>query len=524
MKTPLSSSWANWRERREGRGARLTRRAREEYLVYFDRSATMSDAKRQFSRWGGDPAGMHRHSNAARVCSRAAQRAALAALFICAFAVPAAATAGESPPPAAVTSAELESEIRSELDSLKERIEDLEMLLATLVTTRGAEAAARTGETSLVLAAANGGTSAAPDLPVPAAAAQDSDSGMPEGVASTGGQPLSITGLLDTYYTHNANDPQDGNNTLYYTNPNARGFGLNQLKLEIETAGDGPFGFRSDLWFGSGARLFRDGLEPGPLADVLYLQQAFGYYRFGNGAQLDVGLFGTIAGLEVAESHLNWNYTRGILWAWNEPFSHLGARLGVPLSETFTGTLLLVNGFDNAWDQNTGKSYGLQGSLAPSDQFNTTLTWINGPENAGTNDGWVRDLSWNAYVGLTDRVEAMVNMDYISATDEMGASATSWGLGGYLRFHVNDRVRIAERYEFMNDREARSTGLEQMLMENTLTLEFQPVVDDPRFLTRFEYRRDWSDADFFSCSGCGEGLSKSQDTFTIGMSWVFGPR
>ena len=454
-------------------------------------------------------------------------RAALAALFIGALAVPAAGTASEPPPRAAVISAELETEIRSELDSLRERIEDLEMLLATLVTTREAEGAAGTPETteaSLVLAATDGGAAATPEAPAPSTPAQDADSGMPEGVASTGGQPLSITGLVDTYYTHNANDPQDGNNTLYYTNPNARGFGLNQLKLEIETAGDGPFGFRSDLWFGSGARLFRDGLEPGPLADVLYLQQAFGYYQFGSGAQLDVGLFGTIAGLEVAESHLNWNYTRGILWAWNEPFSHLGARLGVPISETFTGTLLLVNGFDNAWDQNTGKSYGLQGSLAPSDQFNTTLTWINGPENAGTNDGWLRDLSWNAYVGLTDRVEAMVNMDYISATDEMGTSATSYGLGGYLRFHVNDRVRIAERYEFMNDREARSTGLEQMLMENTLTLEFQPVVDDPRFLTRFEYRRDWSDADFFSCSGCGEGLSKSQNTFTIGMSWVFGPR
>ena len=453
--------------------------------------------------------------------------AALAALSIGTFAVPAALAASESPPRAAVTSGELETEIRSELDSLRERIEDLEMLLATLVTTREAEIASGTPETreaSLVLAAADGGAAAAPEAPGPSTPAQDADPGMPEGVASTGGQPLSITGLVDTYYTHNANDPQDGNNTLYYTNPNARGFGLNQLKLEIETAGDGPFGFRSDLWFGSGARLFRDGLEPGPLADVLYLQQAFGYYQFGNGAQLDVGLFGTIAGLEVAESHLNWNYTRGILWAWNEPFSHLGARLGVPLSETFTGTLLLVNGFDNAWDQNTGKSYGLQGSLAPSDQFNTTLTWINGPENAGTNDGWLRDLSWNAYVGLTDRVEAMVNMDYISATDEVGTSATSYGLGGYLRFHVNDRVRIAERYEFMNDREARSTGREQMLMENTLTLEFQPVVDDPRFLTRFEYRRDWSDADFFSCSGCGEGLSKSQNTFTIGMSWVFGPR
>ena len=44
------------------RGAWLTRRASEEYRMYFDRSATMSDLKRQFSRWGGVSAGMHRRS------------------------------------------------------------------------------------------------------------------------------------------------------------------------------------------------------------------------------------------------------------------------------------------------------------------------------------------------------------------------------------------------------------------------------------------------------------------------------
>ena len=478
---------------------------------------------------------------------------AASALALCGLFVASAAPAGDSrpiekaaanpsaetaPPTPAVSVAAIEAEIRGELASLRERIEDLEALLGTLAAAGRIEVAAGRTEVAagrteaaspsaapLLAAAANAGTTApAAEAERPPTVAQDPETGMLDGLLSTGGQPLSITGLVDTYYTHNTNAPEDGNNTLYYTNPNARGFGLNQLKLEIETTDDGPFGFRSDIWFGSGARLFRDGLEPGPLADVLYLQQAYGYYRTSGGAQLDVGLFGTIAGLEVAESHLNWNYTRGILWAWNEPFSHLGARLGIPLTDTLTGTLLLVNGFDNAWDQNSGKSYGLQGSLAPTDQFNTTLTWINGPENAGTNDGWLRDLSWNAYLGLSDRFEAMVNMDYISATDPEGTSATSWGLGGYLRFHLNDQVRIAERYEFMNDREARSTGLEQMLMENTLTLEFQPVADDARFLTRLEYRRDWSDAPFFSCSGCGDGLSMSQNTFTIGMSWVFGPR
>ena len=60
--------WWNPGERRERRGARLTRRVREEYRVYFDRNATQNGAKRSGS------AGMDRRSNAAWVSSPAVNR------------------------------------------------------------------------------------------------------------------------------------------------------------------------------------------------------------------------------------------------------------------------------------------------------------------------------------------------------------------------------------------------------------------------------------------------------------------
>ncbi len=432
------------------------------------------------------------------------------------------------------SAATLETELRGELASLRSRLLKLEAMLDSIQQDRagdeasdqaqpvpvGTFAASREQLVAEPTVARHQARSTAPK----AVADSEPSEEIPVGVASSGGQSISFTGLLDTYFTHNTNSPDDGTNTLYYTNPNSRGFGLNQAKLEFDASGDGPIGFRSDIWFGSGARLFRDGLEPGPLEDVIYLQQAYGYYQFGNGAQLDVGLFGTIAGLEVAESHLNWNYTRGMLWAWNEPFSHLGAKFSAPVTDTVTATFMLVNGFDNAWDQNSGKSYGAQISLAPSDRFNTTATWINGPENAGTNDGWLKNFSWNFYGGLHDRFEVMGNLDYISNTDPEGVAATSWGMGGYARVHFTDQVRLAHRIEFMDDSQARSTGVEQNLREYTLTFEVQPVQDDPRFLTRFEYRRDWSDVAFFSCPSCNDGFSFNQNTITVGMMWVFGPR
>lgn len=434
---------------------------------------------------------------------------------------------------------DVEAEIREELTSLRSRLLKLEAMLDSLQESKAEPERSLASSISEEPIPATGEPTARTELAARNEVSAEDQNGrvwngpkaisdaepsqdVPVGVASSGGQSISFTGLLDTYFTHNTNSPEDGNNTLYYTNPNARGFGLNQAKLEIDASGDGPIGFRSDIWFGSGARLFRDGLEPGPLEDVLYLQQAYGYYQFDNGAQLDVGLFGTIAGLEVAESHLNWNYTRGILWAWNEPFSHLGAKFSAPVSDTVTATFMLVNGFDNAWDQNHGKMYGTQISLAPSDRFNTTATWINGPEASG--ELWMKNFSWNFYAGLHDRFEVMANLDYINADDGAGASAMSWGMGGYARVHLSDQVRLAYRMEFLDDSQARSTGVEQNLRENTITFEVQPVADDPRFLTRIEYRRDWSDVAFFGCPSCADGFAFNQNTFTVGLMWVFGPK
>ena len=62
-----SSLWWNWREHRDARWASLARRAREEYRVYSDRSATMSEPKASGS------AGIQRVSNAARVSPQAAR-------------------------------------------------------------------------------------------------------------------------------------------------------------------------------------------------------------------------------------------------------------------------------------------------------------------------------------------------------------------------------------------------------------------------------------------------------------------
>ena len=61
---------------------------------------------------------------------------------------------------------------------------------------------------------------------------------------------------------------------------------------------------------------------------------------------------------------------------------------------------------------------------------------------------------------------------------------------------------------------AFTPGTRQQLKEFTITPEF--VISD-NLVTRFEYRRDWSNADVFS----GDEGARSQDTAAVGLILKF---
>lgn len=393
--------------------------------------------------------------------------------------------------------AQSSAEIMAEIQELWERLENLEKKL---------EASAREP------ASATSTNSAAPEQE-------------PAGVVHTGGPAVQFTGLVDGYYSNNFNNPADRVNQLRFFDESGKGFALNMAKLEFEAPAQ-PLGFRVDLMLGPAGSLFHEGLEPGRIDDFRFLQQAYLTYQTPQGITLDFGKFGTIAGLEVAETHLNWNYSRGILWGWAEPFYHLGARLSAPLSDEFTGRVMLVNGWNNSVDNNSGKSLGYQGAWAPNDKFSLVGSFIHGPEKDDLNEGYRNYYSFNSSITPNDHVAVMFNVDggWENFADPLSATPLSgndkwYGFGAYLRLAMNQQWAFSQRYEWFNDEDAWATGTAQTLQEYTATLEFKPRHD---FITRLEYRRDWSNANFFN-RGNELASVKDQDTLLLGIVWVFGP-
>jgi hypothetical protein len=358
-------------------------------------------------------------------------------------------------------------------------------------------------------------TPAAPAPPAPAEAPK-AEEAPPAPVFSAG--PIEFSGLVDAYYSLNFNHPASGNNVIRNFDTNANQFSLNMAKITLAHTPD-PIGFRVDLGLGPAFDIV-NGLDPAGLGGLRHVQQAYFSANVGKGT-VDIGKFVTAHGAEVIETHSNWNYSRSLLFAWAIPYYHFGVRYTYPLHKTFTGMVHLVNGWNNVRDNNSGKSFGFSGIWSPSSRFTWAHNYMVGPENTGTNTGLRHMYDTTATVTVNDKLALMANFDHGVNSFGAGAGKASWrGIAGYARISPTSWFAFVPRVEWFDDHDGFSTGVAQKLKEATITAEFKMKEG---FLSRLEYRRDWSDQPFFD-RGSTPASHKSQDTLLAGFTVLFGPK
>jgi predicted porin len=185
----------------------------------------------------------------------------------------------------------------------------------------------------------------------------------------------------------------------------------------------------------------------------------------------------------------------------------------------FTGGFQLVNGWNNVEDNNSGKTIGLTGVFTGK-----KATWSNvyytGPENTATNKGWRNLYDTNLLLTPTDKFNAYINFDYGSNKDAVGNGKSTWkGLAAAAKFQATSMFALTPRIEFFDDTNGFSTGTPQTAKEFTLTAE---VKMKEGMFTRFEYRHDWSDQQFFERGATGH--TDHQDTLLVGIVAFFGPK
>jgi hypothetical protein len=345
---------------------------------------------------------------------------------------------------------------------------------------------------------------------------------------------ISVNGLVSASYVGNFNSPPSGTNQFRVFDARADTFALDVAELVVQRSvtAPGDAGFRVDLTLGSSvskvtaaAGLFRD--ESGEAGD-LDLQQAFVSYvaRAGRGLRIDAGKFTTYLGYEVIEGYdgYNDNHSHSFLFGYAQPITHTGVRLSYPFSAGVSAQLYLVNGWDNAIDNNAGKSIGAQLGLTPSSRLSMSLNYLGGPEQTDNGSNLRHAFDLVATLKATPSLSFAANYDYgressvaLAETAGGGMADTSWqGIAGYGRMTFSPRAALTIRAEWFDDPQGARTGYVQSLKELTITPEFKP---HPHLIVRGDLRRDWSNRDVFENDDGTFG--RNQTTLSLNGVFVF---
>jgi len=345
--------------------------------------------------------------------------------------------------------------------------------------------------------------------------------------------PIDFSGLVDGYYSFNANHPPTSSygNQLRNFDFDANAFSLSMAKLTLSHDPD-PIGFHVDLAFGKTIDAI---LGTDPNFNHSHLEQAFVSWKptKAKGFEADFGQFVTSAGAEVIESKDNFNYSRSLLFAWAIPYYHVGLRTSMPITKSFTGGFQLVNGWNNFTDSNSGKTMGFTG-VYTKPKFTWSGNYYTGPENANTNVGWRNLIDTTLLLTPSSKFSAYINYDYVQNRNAVATnvSATKFKTGSLdhltgvafaARAQATSTVAFAGRFEYVADGSAQGfsvgTGNHQKMNEFTLTAEYKVPEG---MLLRAEYRRDGVDQPFFA-KGTSK-VVKGQSTLELGVVAFFGPK
>jgi hypothetical protein len=324
--------------------------------------------------------------------------------------------------------------------------------------------------------------------------------------------------LFDGYVDASFNDPPSGFNTLRNFDVRADLPHVSMGLLTIDHA-PAPIGFHLDAGFGEALDIINAGNRD-PRA-WKYILQAYVSLKpkSWHGVEIDAGEFLSSAGAEVIQTNQDFNYSRSLLFVWAVPYYHTGVRVQYPVGSHFTGSIQVVNGWNNVEPVNKGKTFGFTGAYAWK-----KVTWSNnyyaGPEHPHTTTGWRNLYDSSIAVTQTDKFTWYLNFDY-GHDKNIRPGASQWtGAAAAGRYAIGRKCAVAGRIEVFDDMQGLLTGTAQAVKEFTLTGEYK--LED-WLMTRAEFRTDWSNRPFFDKQDQPNG-SKVQPTALLGLIAYFAPR
>jgi hypothetical protein len=367
----------------------------------------------------------------------------------------------------------------------------------------------------------------------------------PEGQARTFLEELMLFGYVENSFVGNLRGAGRSNrNELRFYDLDANyTFNMAELSVKKDPSDRYPFGVGLVLTAGEDAQknhalgIFRDEEDAFPFRNTekFDLQEAYLSYRvpLGGGLTLKGGKFVTLLGYEVIEGPNNLNFSRGNLFIYSSPLTHVGALLTYGVTDWLSLTAGPVVGWDVAQDNNDAMSVMGQVAVTPIKDLTTSLNWITGPEQ-NDNDHPARtvlDLVVN-YTGIK-RLTLGLNVDYgwedreaslVAAATRQNNDASWWGWAAYAAYDWTDKLRTALRVGFFDD----TDGVRTLAVAPAARVELYDVTATLQYkiwrglVGRLEYRHDEASRRVFKIETPGPApTSRAQDTLTLALHYLF---
>ena len=366
-----------------------------------------------------------------------------------------------------------------------------------------------------------------------------------------GGATLNYT--FDGYYDYDFNHPVGRVQYLRAYDVLSNAFSINQADVVFALDPDVPagrrYGVRLDLQFGQATETLQGSPQNEPRPDIYRnIFQVYGTYvvPLGKGLTVDVGKWASSLGIEGNYTKDQVNYSRSFFFNYL-PFYHAGVRTSYKVNDKLAVNYWLVNGTDQSEPTNSFKDELFGFTAQPAKSVVWNFNYYLGqdhPDAAPANncttpvqpglclqaitpapDGKQHILdsyvTWNATPKLALSLEGdyLISREWANAAPgESSAPAHVDGGVAYARYQLTSKMALGGRTEYLSDRGGLFSGTTQALKEFTGTYEYK---FGEGFLTRVEYRRDWSNVPFFLTNKPGV-LSSDQPTLTVGMVWWVG--
>ena len=337
-------------------------------------------------------------------------------------------------------------------------------------------------------------------------------------------EAMGMSIYLQAGYTFNFSNPENRLNDFRAFDQQANSFTIDLAQLVFSReAKKGTIGYGLKISAGETAQyIHAGGLDGGTdpeTPDTFDLTEAYMTYLapLGSGLEFKFGKMPTFIGAEVIEAIDNPNYSRSFNFFHAIPFTHTGLMIGYDFSDAFTADIYIVNGWDNAVDNNKDKSLGASIGVNSGEWLTMLFNFLGGPEQDDNNTDVRYIFDWVGTISLSKKSDLILNYDY--GTEENAPSITPvrtarWsGIAAILTYAASDRVRFAIRGEYVDDPQGYRLGTDQdtNLKEVTLTTDF--ILADG-LVVRPEYRRDWSNQTVFD-----NDTKRSQDTIALGVMY-----